>query len=101
MNELIDSLVNLSDISRFKTTTKNNLQDTIEEILKNFSSDIQQKNLSITTQIPENIFIEAKKNYLQIFLSNLIKNAIKYNKQDGNIAISYEKKYLKLTDTGI
>lgn len=100
LNSLLDSLIKLSDIWSFWNVEKNNLSEIISEILKNFSSNIDEKNIFIEKNISENIEIEANRNYLYIFLSNIIWNAIKYNKNQGKIFIKYEN-WLIVEDTGI
>ncbi|PZM86379.1 hypothetical protein DLH72_01065 [Candidatus Gracilibacteria bacterium] len=100
LNSLLDSLIKLSDIGSFSEVEKNNLFDLIDEIIKNFSPNLQEKNISFVKNIPENIFVKANRNYLYIFLSNIIGNAIKYNRMDGNIEIIYDNG-LKIIDSGI
>jgi two-component system phosphate regulon sensor histidine kinase PhoR len=49
----------------------------------------------------KSIKIKAHKDYLYIFLSNIIWNAIKYNKKDWKIDISYKVSELTIQDTGV
>jgi hypothetical protein len=44
----------------------------IDEILKNFSEKIEEKNLSVTKNMKDDIFVITNRNYLYIFLSNII-----------------------------
>lgn len=101
LNSLIDSLVNLSDIDNFKNTQKNILSEIIEEIKKEFDKKIKAKKLEVNIKIPKAIKIEANRDYLYIFLSNLIGNAVKYNKKDWKIDIEYKKWLLTIKDTWI
>ncbi len=72
LNSLIDSLIKLSDIDSIKQTENVILKPLIQEILHNFQSQIQAKNITLNLEIPENISLKAHKNYLSILLSNLI-----------------------------
>ncbi|ATU05331.1 hypothetical protein BKN14_02660 [Candidatus Gracilibacteria bacterium HOT-871] len=101
LNSLLQSLINLSDIGSFRNVEKVDLNDIVEEILKSFSEKIQEKNIKINKNIKKNIFIMANRDYLYIFLSNIIGNAIKYNKQNGEINISFENSWLTINDNGI
>ncbi len=64
-----------------------------------------QKNIKIITDFSEQEIITADVNEIEIIFNNLISNAIKYNKDDGevNISIKKETKELKIivSDTGI
>jgi two-component system, sensor histidine kinase and response regulator len=64
-----------------------------------------QKNVEIKINCPDDLFVEANPNDLEIILNNLISNAVKYNKEGGraDVIISLEGKILKMEikDTGI
>lgn len=89
LNSLLDSLIKLSDIWSFSDTERVNLSEVIEDILKNFSSKIEQKNLLVEKNLDEKVFVTTNRNYLYIFISNIIWNSIKYNKINWKIKISY------------
>ena len=90
LNSLIDSLVKLSDIDVFKDVEKVNLKDLVEEILNDFKLEIEKKSLKISTKIKANIYVNSNKNYVYIYISNLIWNAIKYNNEKWEINITYK-----------
>jgi hypothetical protein len=58
------------------------LSEIIDEIVKNFSSRIEEKNILVEKSIDKKVFLTTNRNYLYIFISNIIGNAIKYNKQN-------------------
>lgn len=101
LNSLIDSLIDLSDIDAFKDLENLNLKETLEEIISWFKFKIQEKDLKIEIDLWEEIIVKANKNYFYIFLSNLIWNAIKYNKNSWKINISYKSWNLVIDDTWI
>jgi signal transduction histidine kinase len=72
LNSLIDSLVKLSDIDVFKKTDNVNLKNIIDEIINDFKFKISENNIEIKINVAKNITIKANKDYLYIFLSNII-----------------------------
>lgn len=101
LNSLIDSLIKLSDIDLFKETQEINLDDLVWEILNDFKSKIDEKKITITKQIKQDITLTANKSYAYIFISNIIWNAIKYNKIMWKIDIKYKNNFLIIKDTWI
>ncbi len=101
LNSLIDSLVKLSDINSFKNVSEINLSEIIKEILNDFSLKINEKNIIINCEIQEKVEVKANRDYFYMFLSNLIWNAIKYNKKDGKIDISCKSSTLIIKDTWV
>ena len=66
-----------------------------------FSLSMEQKKLSFSREVEENITLNIDKNKLGRLIDNLISNAIKYNKINGAIKIELNSKYLSVSDTGI
>ena len=100
LNSLLDSLIKLSDIWSFEETEKINLSEIIDEIVKSFSSRIEETNIFVEKNIDTKVFLTTNRNYLYIFISNIIGNPIKYNKQNWKISISYNH-WLLIEDSGI
>ncbi len=101
LNSLIDSLINLTDIDSRKISESINLLDLINEIIKDFNSKLLEKNIETKITITKSTIVKANRDYLYIFLSNLIWNAIKYNKQDWKIDIFYKSGELTIRDSWI
>lgn len=101
LNSLIETLIQLSDIDALKQKEKINLKEIIEEIINEKKKIIKDKKLNTEIKIKKDIFIEAKKDYLFILLSNIIGNAIKYSKEKWNIYISFTSSELHIKDEGI
>jgi len=81
LNSLIETLIQLSDIDALKQKEKINLKEIIEEIINEKKKIIKDKKLNTEIKVKKDIFIEAKRDYLFILLSNIIGNAIKYSKE--------------------
>jgi signal transduction histidine kinase len=76
-----------------------NLKELINDSIDKFR-DIK-KDITISNQIEEAIFIESDKRGFSKVLSNLISNAIKYNKKNGTIETIFLDKVLIIRDSGI
>jgi len=66
-----------------------------------FKVTMNQKKISFVKEITEDVFIFIDKNKLSRLIDNLISNAIKYNKINGEIRVELQEGYLKISDTGI
>ncbi|NDK09059.1 hypothetical protein EOM39_07525 [Candidatus Gracilibacteria bacterium] len=101
LNSLIDSLINLTNIDSLKFTEDVNLKDSLNEIIKEFKQKITEKNIEVKVSLTKSVIIKANRDYLFVFLSNIIGNAIKYNIDNGKIDISYKAGELTIKDSGI
>jgi len=96
--ELIDSLLNLSILSKTNIQTEVNIKNIINDILQKYNKQIEAKQITINKQINiETTYGDV--NHFQILLKNLITNAIKYNKQDGQINIIINKWEITVQNT--
>jgi two-component system phosphate regulon sensor histidine kinase PhoR len=104
---LINDILYLSEIENKKTEVNNEtikLNDLIEEVILILKTQAQKKNIKISI---ENTTIELRtnKDRLKQLLINLVDNAIKYNKENGSVNISCQRKgiYIRIivSDTGI
>ncbi len=107
MTNLINDILMISKLeagTEKKDFSLVNLKSVVEEILSANRPIIEKNKLNISTEFDNCTY---NSNYTQMYqlLSNLIVNAIKYNKENGNVSISIytaEKNiYIKIADTGI
>lgn len=101
LNSLIDSLVDLSDINAFKNLSEIKLNDIVREVVNDFNLKIKEKNINITCEIQEKFSIKANRDYLYMFLANIIWNAIKYNQSNWNLEIICKSSSLIIKDSWI
>lgn len=99
IDELIRWLSNLSDIHSIAKIIDLNIQDEIQDIIEELQPDIHNKNIQIDCKIMTSLYIKANKEYFYIMFSNLLRNAIKYNIQNGNINITLYKNKLLISNT--
>jgi len=106
---LVDNVLNLSVLKKkliFLNLGNVNLHEIINNVIQNSYESKQIKNLNITTNLnAKNPVILADAFYIEMVLSNLVDNAIKYseNNVEINITTSENKNYLffSVSDNGI
>ncbi len=101
LNSLINSLIQLTDIDSLKVTEKILLKDVVEEIVEDYKSKITDKNIDCRIRIKNDVIVSAHKDYLYMFISNLVGNAIKYNVEGWKIRIVYSKGELSIADSWV
>jgi signal transduction histidine kinase len=91
IHSMADSLDGLIELTNLKAPTKTgtlDLKENIEEVIILQHEHIEKKKLTVGLDIPGTTRISIEKKHFQILLSNLITNAIRYNKDGGNISIT-------------
>ena len=97
-------ITTLRDISRIDSNTniqEFSLQALIENILKMFLQDMEAKNIKFHLEVIEDFYINVDENHFFICISNILKNAIKYNLVWWEINIVIKKWKLEISDTWI
>lgn len=105
-NEMIDDLLFLSRIAgkpqKLKTVSLTNIMMDLAELATTLGED---KRLAITTDIQKDVTLKANKELLQRALSNIVYNAVSYNKPQGSVVLTLKKQSqlttLTVKDTGI
>ena len=105
MSELINQIMELSKIEKqiIIPTKKINFSEIIEKILLDYKNLIDKKNIKISKEIEENIFIIGDKIMIERLLDNLLNNAMKFTKNEIKIKLYSENKncILEVEDNGI
>lgn len=108
----LDLINDLLDISRMEIKKKYrelkevNINEIILSVTSLFELDFKKKNINLSLQIENNLGnIIADINEITRLISNLVSNAIKYNKENGEVVISTKKDdnyiFIRIADTGI
>lgn len=103
MQSIIEDMMALSSIENkldLDTRVELNAKTALEEILKSFDLLLKSKNIKVKTNLDDVKLNIATQDYDRL-VRNLISNAIKYNKDNGNISITLRSKFLSIKDTGI
>jgi len=104
---LVNDLLNLTReerINRGKTPV--DIKKTLMEVCESMQTEIEQKRIKFTVETdPSPVYINGDEEEIELLLSNLINNAIKYTPLEGKIHVKItkenEKVKVDITDTGI
>ncbi len=109
MSSLINDMLYLSRFENKKgqyTFESFNFSECVSQICSDMSL-IESKNIKLYYNVEENIFVKGERELLERLISNLISNAYKYGKENGEIKVSltHDQKqnriFLKVSDNGI
>lgn len=64
-----------------------NLKQQLEEVISGFKSQLEKMNVEIKNDLPVSIMVDVDKDRIEQVFTNLIDNAIKFNKEKGAIRI--------------
>jgi two-component system phosphate regulon sensor histidine kinase PhoR len=107
MHSLIADILELSMIESGNVSV--NIRDIkpaslVNEVLSSLSSKAETREVRLINQIPDGAVIFADSVRLEQMITNLIDNAIKFNRRGGTVTVSYEqlgeKDVISVTDTG-
>lgn len=98
MHNLLDCLMTLSWVSVKEEVEKIDLYSETWEILRTFNWEINRKNINIKfSKIWKNI-IKSNLFYIEIIISNIVWNAIKYSRDNSDIIIKIEDNSIEVQD---
>ena len=80
---------------------KENCSVIIKETIKQLEKNYKEKEISLSTEIEDNIFWEINKTSFEMIIKNLIENAFKYTPNKWTIHISLTKNSFSVKDNGI
>ena len=92
MNRLIEDISELSLIESGRVRVeikRKNLHSVIEEIFTNLSTKAQNRNIELINEVASDVSVFADAVRLEQMLTNLIDNAIKFNRESGSVSVSH------------
>ena len=107
MHHLINDILELSSIEAGKISIEpkpTNLSHQIEEVFTNLFAKAAEKQVRLINEVPKNttVFVDVMR--LEQMLTNLIDNAVKFNREGGSVTISHTQKgandIISVADTG-
>ena len=108
MRNMIMDMLDLTKLETGKKTRIIKRVDLVEYAHKAiFSIEpyAQQRKISISSQLPESLFMQADSSDMESIFNNLLSNAVKYNKEEGKVKLTLESKDGKIMiiveDSGI
>lgn len=104
INDLL-SLVRLDSGAAKLNIKEVNVNDFLKDIIKQLTPLANRKNITINYDSHNDVSIEADEVKLNLAITNLVENGIKYTPEDGSVKISVENDnqncYITIQDTGI
>jgi two-component system phosphate regulon sensor histidine kinase PhoR len=90
LNNLVNDLLSLSHLESKEITLENkdiSLRQLVEGVILGFNAQLRKKNIEVKNELPAGLSVKADKNRVEQVFTNLIDNAIKFNKDKGFIKI--------------
>lgn len=107
LSSLIISILKLNKLENqqiFPEVRTYNLSEQLIQAILLYENEWEEKELEIITDIQENVIIESDEELLLIVWSNLISNAVKFNKPEGKLIVTLKKEkdkaIVSIEDTG-
>ncbi|MGI8641805.1 MAG: sensor histidine kinase [Pyrinomonadaceae bacterium] len=107
MHHLIDDILELSIIESGKINLQLkqvNLSAQIEEVFTNLSTKAAERRIKLINEVPADVSVFADVVRLEQMLTNLIDNAIKFNRETGSVTVNHvtseTKDTIAVADTG-
>ena len=102
MNQIIIDMLELSNLEYKKNYAMEFLDITmiLNDIILRYDNKIKDKNITVKKNITH-CYLNANKEQIETLFSNLIDNAIKYNKINGSIEIILNEEMFVIKDSGI
>lgn len=106
LSKLIARIIDYNEIDNDELPSYEvNLSKLAEETLEVLAPDIAKRGISLTKKIDSDITVMSRHERLSEVLGNLIRNAIRYNKENGELFVGVERTEsgarLTVSDTGI
>ena len=98
LNKLIEFLIKFSNINLTWWNQNLNLENQVNLIIKSLESEIKNKNIKLKFDSKINFNIKSSEKHFYIFLSNLLKNIIKYTNHWWTVEIILKKNKLIVKD---
>ncbi len=102
LSRLSESLALLTKIENheFQNNERVDLSELINESLESFTEFIALNNLTVETDIRDNVEIKMHPVLADILWTNLFQNAVRHNVENGKIKIELTKEKLSISNTG-
>lgn len=103
LSSLNKALILLSKIenNQFDEGETVSLNVTTKRITDNFSEVIQSKNINLNLKLDDDVSVKMNTTLAEILITNLLQNAIRHNKENGEISIELKRNQLIISNTGM
>ena len=104
INDLL-SLVKMDKTANNMNITQENMNELVEKVLKRLRPIAREHNIEVVFESFRPVTAEVDEMKLSLALTNLVENAIKYNKEEGwvHVSLNADHKfcYIEVADSGI
>ncbi|MDP2911691.1 MAG: ATP-binding protein [Candidatus Omnitrophota bacterium] len=90
LNKLVEDLLSLSHLESKEILLRKdlfNLYQQAGKVIANCGAQLKNRKIEVKNELPVNLLVNADKDKIEGVLTNLIDNAIKFNREKGNIRI--------------
>ena len=102
LTNLVASIINYNEIdSDDLPTYEVNASKVAHELLETLSPAIAERHITLETRIEPDVLLESRQERVTEIFGNLIRNAIRYNRDGGSITVVLTKTEFSVADTGI
>ena len=102
LTNLIACIINYSEIeSDDLPAYEVNFSALARETLSALKPEADKRKVTITERIDDNVILLSRHERLSELFGNLVRNAIKYNKEGGSVTVTLNREKLEVEDTGI
>jgi two-component system phosphate regulon sensor histidine kinase PhoR len=94
MHRLIDDILELSSIEAGKIAVEPkqvNLSKMIEEVFTNLAGKARERKINLKNETAADVLVYADAVRLEQMLTNLVDNAVKFNRENGSVTISHRQ----------
>ncbi len=102
LSNLIACIINYNEIDDDTLPPYDvDLSKLAREMLAVVRPEAEKRNITLVDRIEDNVIVQSRHELLTQLLGNLIRNAIRYNKDGGTVTVELNYKKLVVSDTGI
>ena len=102
LSNLIACIINYNEIDDDTLPAYDvDLSQLAREMLAVVRPEAEKRNITLVDKIEDNVIVQSRHELMTQLLGNLIRNAIRYNKDGGSVTVQLNYKKLVVADTGI
>ena len=102
LTNLIACIINYSEIDTDELPSYEvDFSALAKETLSALKPEADKRNITVTDKIDDNVIVMSRHERLSEIFGNLVRNAIKYNKDGGTVTVTLDRRALTVEDTGI
>lgn len=102
LTNLISCIINYSEIdSDGLPPYEVDVSAIARETMRNLKPEADGKGVTLIDKIDDNVRIMSRHELISEVVGNLMRNAIRYNKQGGTVTVSLDYRRLEISDTGV